>query len=109
MGSERAAALAEAMMVRAVDGAVRVAEKITSRRALARTAGLSHAHISIVLGGRRKLTPEVAESIAAALEGWATNCAVAAKELRARIETARTKRAAVDAARKKFQAERGKP
>jgi len=59
-------------------------------RALARTAGLSPALLSLIVSGKRHATPEVAEKIARALEAWSRDCDRLARKVR---RAARTRRA----------------
>lgn len=53
-----------------------------SLRALARTAGVSHAQLARLVGGQRNATPPVAEALASALEQWGADCVSAAKSIR---------------------------
>jgi hypothetical protein len=57
-----------------------------SMRALAREAGVSHALLQMVRDGRRTCTPQVAESVAVALERWGQECITAADRLRQAME-----------------------
>ena len=60
--------LGKATLHQNLANAVSAVEDITSQRALARAAGLSHAHLAVVLAGNRRLTLTTAKNIAAALE-----------------------------------------
>lgn len=66
-----------------------------SLRALARAAGVSHALLLQLQRGDFQATPAVAEKVAKALDGWAGQCAAAARKVRAaarRVPTLRTGR-----------------
>jgi hypothetical protein len=55
-------------------------------RALARTAGLSHAMLAAIATGRERTTPRVALKVARALERWAARCDGEAAAIRAAVE-----------------------
>jgi hypothetical protein len=63
-----------------------VAEAVTdapaSLRTLAKAARVPHSTLSRILKGKRKATPQVAASIARALEQWGTRCTSAARGVR---------------------------
>jgi transcriptional regulator with XRE-family HTH domain len=58
-----------------------------SIRALARTAGVSHAMLAAVATGHERATPRVALKVARALERWAARCAGEAAAIRAAVES----------------------
>ncbi len=55
-------------------------------RALARTAGVSHAMLAAIVTGRERATPRVALKVARALETWAARCGGEAAAIRAFVE-----------------------
>ena len=57
-----------------------------SIRALARTAGVSHAMLSAIVTGQERATPRVARLVARALERWAMRCGTEAARVRAALE-----------------------
>ncbi len=57
-----------------------------SIRALARTAGVSHAMLSAIVTGQEWATPRVALKVARALERWAKRCGTEAARVRAAVE-----------------------
>lgn len=57
-----------------------------SIRALARTAGVSHAMLAAIVKGQERATPRVALKVAGALERWAARCAGEAAAVRAAVE-----------------------
>lgn len=57
-----------------------------SIRALARTAGVSHAMLAAIVTGQERATPRVAQLVARALERWATQCATEAARVRAALK-----------------------
>lgn len=59
-----------------------LAQAPCSVRALAREAGLSPALLAMIASGERRLTPEAAEGLAAALDAWGERCVEAAALLR---------------------------
>ncbi len=56
-----------------------------SIRALARTAGVSHAMLAAILTGRERATRRVALKVARALETWAARCGGEAAAIRAAV------------------------
>lgn len=56
-----------------------------SIRALARTAGVSHAILAAIVAGQERATPRVALKVAIALERWATRCGTEAASVRAAV------------------------
>jgi hypothetical protein len=62
-----------------------------SIRALARTAGVSHAMLAAVVTGRERATRRVALKVARALEQWAARCAGEAAAIRAAVGGRSTK------------------
>ncbi len=54
-----------------------------SIRALARTAGVSHAMLAAIVADHERATPRVALKVARALEQWATLCGTEAASVRA--------------------------
>jgi hypothetical protein len=53
-----------------------------SLRFLARSAGISHAHLARIAAGLRPATPAIARDIAIALEGISRRCRNAAQRIR---------------------------
>ena len=58
-----------------------------SIRALARTAGVSHAMLAAIVTGQERATRRVALKVARALERWAARCASEAAAIRAAVES----------------------
>ena len=63
-----------------------------SMRALARTAGVSHAMLAAIVAGKEKVTLRVARLVAQALEEWSVQCAGDAAAIRAALDESELRR-----------------